>query len=94
MGRERRRRIRRTGEAPRTTSTPAGMAGEAASSALSLGGARPASTAGRGATGHVRSDRVMARESAQMITESKRVLAISAVCFGMLAVLVVVDRLT
>jgi len=36
----------------------------------------------------------MARESAQMLAESKRVLAISAVCFGMLALLVVVDRLT
>jgi hypothetical protein len=93
MGRERRRRIRRTGEAPRTASGAPGMTGDAPSGAPSLGGARPARAAAS-TTGHVRSDRVMARESAQMMSESKRVLAISAVCFGMLAVLVVVDRLT
>jgi hypothetical protein len=93
MGRERRRRIRRTGEAPHTASAAPGTAGDAASGAPSLGGTRPARAAAS-TTGHVRSDRVMARESAQMMSESKRVLAISAVCFGMLAVLVVVDRLT
>jgi hypothetical protein len=60
---------------------------EAVSPARSARETRPAVT-------HVRSDRVLARESAQMMSESKRVLAISAVCFGMLAALVIVDRLT
>lgn len=41
----------------------------------------------------VRSDRVLARESATMMSELKRVGLVSAVCFGMLAVLVVVERL-
>ncbi len=42
---------------------------------------------------HVRSDRVLERESATMVSEMKRVGLVSAVCFGMLAVLVVVERL-
>ncbi|MQC17897.1 MAG: hypothetical protein DWG80_02340 [Chloroflexi bacterium] len=41
----------------------------------------------------VRSDRVLARESATMMSELKRVALVSSVCFGMLAVLVVVERL-
>lgn len=41
----------------------------------------------------VRSDRVIAREVATMVSELKRVVLVSGVCFGMLAVLVVVDRL-
>ncbi|MGE3960405.1 MAG: hypothetical protein AB7F65_01825 [Dehalococcoidia bacterium] len=41
----------------------------------------------------VRSDRLLARESQTMISELKRVALVSGVCFGMLALLVVVERL-
>ena len=44
--------------------------------------------------GHVRSDDLLARESANMVDEVKRVFIVSGVCFGMLAVLLVVDRLS
>jgi len=42
----------------------------------------------------VRSDDLIARETANMIDEVKRVFLVSAVCFGMLAALIVVDRLS
>lgn len=41
----------------------------------------------------LRSPASLARESAYMVTELKRVVGVTALCFGMLAVLVVVDRL-
>jgi hypothetical protein len=41
----------------------------------------------------VRSPEYMARQTGYMINEMKRVLGVSILCFGMLAVLVVVDRL-
>ncbi len=96
MGRERRRRARRT---PRQAAQPSvqapSMTPEAATPAagtpsMSRAAERPRSTP----PAQIRSDRVIARESAQMLTEVKRVGLVSAVCFGMLAVLVVVERLT
>ena len=48
----------------------------------------------RPGTGQVRSDDLIARETANMIDEVKRVFLVSAVCFGMLAALIVVDRLS
>jgi hypothetical protein len=81
MGRERRRRNRRA-----TAQTADGTPQAAA--AVHEGG--PASTAMRP---QVRSDRVIERESTSMVREMKRVGLVSVVCFGMLAVLVVVDRL-
>lgn len=56
-------------------------------------GAAPATAVEPGAPIQVRTDRVIERESRMMITESKRVAWVSAVCFGMLAILVIVDRL-
>lgn len=56
-------------------------------------GAAPATVVEPGAPIQVRTDRVIERESRMMITESKRVAWVSAVCFGMLAILVIVDRL-
>jgi hypothetical protein len=41
----------------------------------------------------VRSGRIHARESATMISEVKRVGVVSSVCFVMLAVLVVIERM-
>ncbi|MQC19020.1 MAG: hypothetical protein DWG83_00400 [Chloroflexi bacterium] len=41
----------------------------------------------------VRTNRVIERESKMMVDETKRVAWVSAICFGMLAVLVVIDRL-
>ena len=41
----------------------------------------------------LRSPASLARESAYMVTELKRVVGVTALCFGMLAVLVVVHRL-
>lgn len=76
MGRERRRRNR-----ART-----GAAGEVAQG----GSATPPASAPR--VGQVRSDRVIERESKMMVDESKRVAWVTGVCFGMLAVLVVIDR--
>jgi len=80
MGRERRRRIRRTG-------TDA-AAGEGVTGTLSSS-PRPALAGIR-----VRSDRVIQRESENMMREMKRVALVSGVCFGMLALLMVVDRLS
>ena len=88
MGRERRRRSRRSTRTQPTAATPRVAAPET--------GAAPASDPARPwAHGHVqvRSDRVQAREAETMISEMKRVGLVSAVCFGMLAVLVVVERL-
>lgn len=95
MGRERRRRSRRSSgtrsaaPAPQSNSsgagTPPGPAAEAAPAP------RPASLPA--APVQVRTDRVIARESETMISEVKRVGLVSAVCFGMLAALLVVDRL-
>jgi len=48
---------------------------------------------GAGQHVQVRSDRVLAREAQTMVDELKRVLVVSGVCFGMLAVLVVIERL-
>ena len=42
----------------------------------------------------MRSDRVIERESAQMLSELKRVAGVSAVCFGMLALLVIIERMS
>ena len=56
-------------------------------------GATPATAVEPGAPIQVRTDRVIERESRMMLTESKRVAWVSAVCFGMLAILVIVDRL-
>lgn len=44
--------------------------------------------------GHVRSDELMARESRNMLDELKRVAGVSAVCFGLLIALAVVERLS
>ncbi len=43
--------------------------------------------------GQVRTTENLARQSAFMVSEMKRVAGISALCFGMLAILVVIDRL-
>lgn len=92
MGRERRRRTRRS-----TSSTSSGAtAGPSTPPVVGATIPQPASTS-RPAVTHtpvqVRSDRVLAREAATMMSEIKRVALVSGVCFGMLAVLVVVDRL-
>ncbi len=80
MGRERRRRTRRTTREGGVPSIEIPVPGDTHSS-----------------TGvhhtQVRSDRVIARESQVMMDELKRVLFVSGVCFGMLAVLVVVQRM-
>lgn len=98
MGRERRRRTRRS-TAPRSTGQAAPTPGMEPLADEPLGAA-PSRTSTRRAAApaphtvtQVRSDRVMARESAMMIAEMKRVMLVSGVCFGMLAVLVVVERL-
>ena len=80
MGRESRRRNR-----TRTSVRAAGASAATTSAAPAMGGAA--------APIQVRADRVIERESRMMITESKRVAWVSAVCFGMLAILVIVDRL-
>lgn len=93
MGRERRRRSRRSstsrslGQAisGQATAVPGTPAAEASST---RGAATPAAP-----PAHVRSDRVLARESQTMLDEMKRVFLVSGVCFGMLIVLVVVERL-
>ncbi|MCA9847515.1 MAG: hypothetical protein KC461_12285 [Dehalococcoidia bacterium] len=79
MGRERRRRTRRTARQG------------APSVEISAPGDTHTSTAGHHI--QVRSDRVLAREAQTMIDELKRVLVVSGVCFGMLAVLVVIERM-
>lgn len=90
MGRERRRRTRRS-----TSATPPGPA--AGTSTPPVPGTTVPQPASRPAVAtapvQVRSDRVLAREAATMMSEVKRVALVSGVCFGMLAVLVVVDRL-
>jgi len=80
MGRERRRRnrTRTAGASDDATTGAVGTADEVATYQ------RPS---------QVRSDRVIERESRTMIDESKRVAWVSAICFGMLAVLIVIDRL-
>lgn len=70
--------------------TPEAATPAAGTPSMSRAAERPRSTP----PAQIRSDRVIARESAQMLTEVKRVGLVSAVCFGMLAVLVVVERLT
>lgn len=88
MGRERRRRTNRpTGKPAAAPAAPAEVSTDAASAVT-----RPV-RAVAAAPVQVRSDRVLARESATMMSELKRVGLVSAVCFGMLAVLVVVERL-
>ena len=90
MGRERRRRTRRS-----TSSTSSGAtAGPSTPPVIGATVPQPASRpAVATAPVQVRSDRVLAREAATMMSEIKRVALVSGVCFGMLAVLVVVDRL-
>jgi hypothetical protein len=65
--------------------------------AASIGGAtnapRAAVAAGGGQQFQVRTDENIARQTGHMLNEMKRVLGVSALCFGMLAVLVVIDRL-
>ncbi len=80
MGRESRRRNR-----TRTSVRTAGASAATTSTAPAMDGAA--------APIQVRADRVIERESRMMIIESKRVAWVSAVCFGMLAILVIVDRL-
>jgi hypothetical protein len=89
MGRERRRRTRRS-----TAASGAGVPGmiPGADTDAPVTG-RPVRASSTAATVQVRSDRVIAREAATMIAEMKRVAVVSAVCFGMLAILVVVQRL-
>ena len=91
MGRERRRRTNRP------TSRPAAAPGAVpgVTSETSADAAPAVARSERPATApiQVRSDRVLARESATMMSELKRVALVSSVCFGMLAVLVVVERL-
>lgn len=92
MGRERRRRTRRS-----TNTTRAMPVGPVEGASTPLVGATVPEPASRPAVAtapvQVRSDRVLAREAATMMSEIKRVALVSGVCFGMLAVLVVVDRL-
>ena len=86
MGRERRRRNR-----ARTGRTGAALPGSAP--VTSSEGGPPVRPAPPARPVQVRSDRVIERESRTMLDEMRRVAGVSAVCFGMLAVLVVVDRL-
>lgn len=95
MGRERRRRSRRNSG---QRAMPPGMPGaampgmEPLDEPVAAPEVRAARTP-RAAPVQVRSDRLMERETATMISEMKRVGIVSAVCFGMLAVLVVVERM-
>ncbi len=97
MGRERRRRTNRSTGAQ--SGAPAGgvpgtTPGAGTRTPTTAASARPVrSSSSSAATVQVRSDRVIAREVATMISEMKRVAVVSGVCFGMLAVLVVVQRL-
>ena len=90
MGRERRRRTNRPTSRPATPGAVPGVTPEGGAEA-----AHPAAPVTRTAAApiQVRSDRVLALESATMVSELKRVALVSSVCFGMLAVLVVVERL-
>lgn len=93
MGRERRRRNRRTprtaGPARPVTFATSDAIPEGVDEAPARAVRRPAPAA---APVHVRADRVVARESADMMAEVRRVLTVSSVCLGMLAVLVIVER--
>ncbi|MCK9485799.1 MAG: hypothetical protein M0R73_03735 [Dehalococcoidia bacterium] len=95
MGRERRRRSRRTPRnvAPRAVS-PAPLGDGRGEGVAPVADGAPLRATRREVAmpTQVRSDRVMARESSEMLVEIRRVLTVSAVCFGMLAVLVVVER--
>ncbi len=88
MGRERRRRTRRSTALP-----GAGVPGMIPDDQAPAVSPRVVRTATPAAPVQVRSDRVLAREAATMISEMKRVAVVSGVCFGMLGVLVVVQRL-
>ena len=96
MGRERRRRNRRSTTSP-AAGTPsdvgAGVEGGVPDGAARVPGRSLRARAAGEPVRQVRSDRVIERESTMMVTEMKRVGVVSAVCFGMLAVLVIVDRL-
>lgn len=88
MGRERRRRAQRTTTVGQGATPAGGQSAPVAAPAVPSAPARPVT-----APAQVRSDRVLMRESATMISELKRVALVSGVCFGMLAVLIVVDRI-
>lgn len=97
MGRERRRRSRRAGQPGRASAgpLPAGVLPGSPEGAAETAPTTPSpSRRASSAPAQVRSDRVIARESEMMLVEMKRVLGVSVVCFGMLAVLVIVERLT
>lgn len=97
MGRERRRRSRRSSTSRSSGQAISGQAtavpGTPAAEASSTRAAAPSTGTPAAHPAHVRSDRVLARESQTMLDEMKRVFLVSGVCFGMLIVLVVVERL-